>query len=72
MTHIALSLENNINIKQPYRITDKRMYMNTENVIELINRARKKLERIDDDNCYSLSMDIDKLLDFALKELKDE
>lgn len=26
---------------------------------ELINRARKKLERIDNDNCYSLSMDID-------------
>lgn len=26
---------------------------------ELINRARKKIERIDDDNCYSLSMDID-------------
>lgn len=46
--------------------------MNTENVIELINRARKKLERIDDENCYSLLMDIDKLLDFALKELKDE
>ena len=48
------------------------MYMNTENVIELINRARKKLERIDDDNCYLLSMDIDRLLDFALKELKNE
>lgn len=48
------------------------MYMNTENLIELINRARKKLERIDDENCYSLSMDIDKLLDYALKELKDE
>lgn len=48
------------------------MYMNTENVIELINRARKKLERIDDDNCYSLSMDIDRLLDFALKELTNE
>lgn len=46
--------------------------MKKENVIELINRARKKLERIDNDNCYSLSMDIDKLLDFALKELKDE
>ena len=46
--------------------------MNTENVIELINRARKKLERIDAENCYSLSMDRDKLLDFALKELKDE
>lgn len=46
--------------------------MNTENVIELINRAQKKLERIDDENCYSLSMDIYKLLDFALKELKDE
>ena len=47
--------------------------MNTENVIELINRAqKKKLERIDDENCYSLSMDIYKLLDFALKELKDE
>lgn len=46
--------------------------MNTENVIELINSARKNLERIDDENCYSLSMDIDKLLDFALKELKDE
>lgn len=46
--------------------------MNTENVIELINRARRKLERIDDENCFSLSMDIDKLLDFALKELKDE
>ena len=45
------------------------MYMNTEHLIELINRARKKLERIDDDNCYSLSMDIDRLLDFALKEL---
>ena len=58
--------------KLALRITDKQMYMNTENVIELINRARKKLERIDDENCYSLSMDIDKLLDFALKELKDE
>lgn len=61
-----------INNHLALRITDKRMYMNTENVIELINRARKKLERIDDDNCYSLSMDIDRLLDFALKELKNE
>ena len=57
--------------KLALRITDKRMYMNTENVIELINRARKKLERIDDENCYSLSIDIDKLLDYALKELND-
>lgn len=46
--------------------------MNKENLIELINRARRKLERIDDENCYSLSIDIDKLLDYALKELKDE
>ena len=51
---------------------DKRTYMKTENVIELISRARKKIERIDDDNYYSLSMDIDRLLDFALKELKNE
>lgn len=48
------------------------MVMNKETVIDLINRARNKVKRIDDDNCYELSMDIDNLLELALKELKED
>ena len=46
--------------------------MSKEKAIEFINRAKQKVRRIDTDNCYSLSMDIESLLKLALKELEEE